>query len=70
MTTYEQIRILCVHIGVSLSEFARIINHTTQNFNAKLNRNTITQDEIKQIASTLNVTYEQYFLLPNGDRIE
>ena len=40
MTTSEQIRVLCVRTGVSLSELARRINQTPQNFNAKLKRNT------------------------------
>ena len=48
MTTSEQIRVLCVRTGVSLSELARRINQTPQNFNAKLKRNTITQDELNQ----------------------
>ena len=50
MTTSEQIRVLCVRTGVSLSELARRLNQTPQNFNAKLKRNTITQDELNQIA--------------------
>ena len=70
MTTSEQIRVLCVRSGVSLSELARRINQTPQNFNAKLKRNTITQDELNQIARILNVTYEQYFVLGNGDLIK
>ena len=70
MTTSEQIRVLCVRSGISLSELARRINQTPQNFNAKLKRNTITQDELIQIAQVLNSTYEQYFVLPNGDKVE
>lgn len=70
MTTSEQIRVLCVRSGISLSELARRINQTPQNFNAKLKRNTITQDELIQIAQVLNATYEQYFVLPNGDKVE
>lgn len=70
MTTSEQIRVLCVRSGISLSELARRINQTPQNFNAKLKRNTITQDELMQIAQVLNATYEQYFVLPNGDKVE
>ena len=70
MTTSEQIRVLCVRTGVSLSELARRINQTPQNFNAKLNRNTITQDELNQIAKALDVTYEQYFVLGNGELIK
>lgn len=50
MTTSEQIRVLCVRSGVSLSELARRINQTPQNFSVKLKRNTVTQDELNQIA--------------------
>ena len=47
MTTSEQIRVLCVRTGVSLSELAR-----------------------RQIAKALNVTYEQYFVLRNGEIVK
>lgn len=57
MTTSEQIRVLCVRSGVSLSELARRINQTPQNFSVKLKRNTVTQDELNQIANVLNVKY-------------
>ena len=70
MTTSEQIRVLCVRRGVSLSELARRINQTPQNFNTKLKRNTITQDELNQIAKALDVTYEQYFVLGNGELVK
>ena len=70
MTTSEQIRVLCVRTGVSLSELVRRINQTPQNFNAKLKRNTITQDELNQIAKALDVTYEQYFVLGNGELVK
>ena len=70
MTTSEQIRVLCVRTGVSLSELARRIEQTPQNFNAKLKRNTITQDELNQIAKALDVTYEQYFVLSNGEQVK
>ena len=70
MTTSEQIRVLCVRTGVSVSELARRINQTPQNFNAKLKRNTITQDELNQITKALNVTYEQYFVLGNGELVK
>ena len=70
MTTSEQIRVLCVRTGVSLSELARRINQSPQNFNAKLKRNTVTQDELNNIADSLGVTYEHYFVLTNGERVE
>lgn len=70
MTTSEQIRVLCVRTGISLSELARKLNQTPQNFNAKLKRNTVTQDELNQIAKVLNATYEQYFVLSNGEQVK
>ena len=70
MTTSEQIRVLCVRTGVSLSELARRINQSPQNFNAKLKRNTITQDELNRIADALGVTYEHYFVLSNGEHVK
>ena len=70
MTTSDELRVLCVRTGVSLSELARRINQTPQNFNAKLKRNTITQDELNQIAKVLGATYEQYFVLANGDQVK
>ena len=70
MKTSEQVKVLCVRSGVSLSELARRINQSPQNFNAKLKRNTLTQSELEKIAFAVNATYEQYFLLPNGDKIE
>lgn len=70
MTTSEQIRVLCVRTGISLSELARRINQTPQNFNAKLKRNTVTQEELNQIAKVLDVKYEQYFVLANGEQVK
>lgn len=70
MTTSEQIRVLCVRAGISLSELARRIDQTPQNFNAKLKRNTVAQEELNQIAKVLGATYEQYFVLPNGEQIK
>ena len=70
MTTAEQIRVLCVRTGVSQSELARRIDQTPQNFNAKLKRNSLTQNELNQIAKALGVTFRQYFVLANGELVE
>ncbi len=70
MKTSELIRVLCVRKNVSLSELARRVNQTPQNFSAKLKRNTITHSELLQIAQVLGVKYEQYFLLEDGECIK
>ncbi len=70
MTTSEQVRVLCVRTGVSLAELARRIDQTPQNLNAKLKRNSLTQNELHEIANALGVTFRQYFVLTNGDLVE
>ena len=70
MNTSEQVRVLCVRVGISLSELARKINQSPQNFNAKLRRNSLTEEEIHQIAEALGVRYEHYFVLSNGEQVK
>lgn len=70
MTTAEQIKVLCVRMNISISELARRIGNSPQNFSAKLKRGTITDKELVEIADVLNITYEQTFTLPNGEKIE
>lgn len=69
MSTSELIKVLCVRMGISVSELARKLNQSPQNFNAKLKRNSVTQLELTQIAEVLGIRYEQAFILPNGDKI-
>lgn len=70
MTTSEQIKVLCVRMGISVAELARKIGQSPQNFNAKLKRGTITEKELIQIADILGISYEQTFTLPNGEKIK
>lgn len=70
MTTAEQIKVLCVRMDISISELARRIGQSPQNFSAKLKRGTITDTELVKIADKLNISYEQSFTLPNGEKIK
>lgn len=70
MTTTEQIKVLCVRMGISAAELARQIGQSPQNFSAKLKRGTITEKELIKIANILGIYYEQSFTLPNGEKIE
>ena len=54
----------------NVSELARRIGQTQQNFNKKLKRETVTLDELKAIADVLGVRFEQEFVLPDGDEIK
>ena len=70
MTTAEMIKELCEQMNISVSELARRIGQTPQNFNKKLQRETVTLDELKAIADVLGVKFEQAFILPDGYEIK
>ena len=64
------IKKLCEQMNISVSELARRIGQTPQNFNKKLKRETVTLDELKAIAVVLGVKFVQGFVLPGGDEIK
>ena len=70
MTTSDMIRELCDRMDISLAELCRRIGQTPQNFNKKLQRGTVSSEEMAKIAEVLDVGYEQAFVLPSGIRIE
>ena len=70
MTTAEMIKELCEQMNISVSELARRIGQTPQNFNKKLKRETVTLDELKAIADVLDIKFEQAFILPDGYEIK
>lgn len=70
MTTSDMIRELCDRMNISLAELCRRIGQTPQNFNKKLQRGTISSEEMAKIAEVLDIGYEQAFVLPDGIRIE
>lgn len=70
MTTSDMIRELCEKKNISLAELCRRIGQTPQNFNKKLQRGTVSFEEMVKIAEVLDVQYEQAFVLSNGKRIQ
>ncbi|HFI0287977.1 TPA: helix-turn-helix domain-containing protein [Streptococcus suis] len=70
MTTAEMITELCEQMNISVSELARRIGQTPQNFNKKLKRKTVSLDELKAVADVLGVKFEQSFILPEGNEIK
>lgn len=69
MTTSDMVRELCVKQNISLAELCRRIGQTPQNFNKKLQRGTVSFEEMMKIAEALGVGYEQAFVLPDGNKI-
>lgn len=70
MTTSDMIRELCEKQNISLAELCRRIGQTPQNFNKKLQRGTVSFEEMMKIAEALGVGYEQAFVLPDGSEIK
>ena len=60
----------CGRKDISIAALARMINESSQNLNAKLKRNTVTDEEIELICAALGVKYRRFFEMENGERIE
>lgn len=69
MATSEQVKILCVKLGISVSELARLYGSSPQAFSQKLKRDGFTPAELKEVAKAVGCTYESAFSLPNGEKI-
>lgn len=69
MKTSDMIKELCNKKNISVSELARRIGQTPQNFGKKLKRDTVSFEEMIAIAEALNVKYEQAFVLADETKI-
>lgn len=69
MTASDMVRELCRKQNISISELARNMGQSPQNFNKKLHRGTVSFDEMVVIANVLDVKYVQMFMLADGTKI-
>lgn len=69
MATSDLVKELCKQKNVSISELARMIGQSRQNLNKKINRDTLTLEELSQIADALGARFEQAFIFPDGSVI-
>ncbi len=69
MSTSNLIKELCKEKNISISELARRIGQTPQNFGKKLKRETVSTEELMQIADVLGVTFEQSYILESGEKL-
>lgn len=69
MNLSEQIKVLCVRSNISVSELARRVGTSPQNFSAKLKRETFTVSDLEKIAKAVKCTFERKFILENGDKV-
>lgn len=69
MAVSEQIKILCVKLGISVSELARLYGSSPQAFSQKMKRERFTPDELKKIAAAAGCKFESSFILADGDKV-
>ena len=70
MTTAKLIKFLYKQQNISVAGLGRRIGQSRKNLYKKLQRDTLTIDEIKQIADALGVKFEQSFTLPGGEQFK
>ena len=68
MKTSDMIKELYNKKNISVSDLARRIGQTPKNFGKNLKRDTVTLEELKQIADVMEVTCEQSFVFPMENR--
>lgn len=70
MTTSDMVKELCERMDISVSELARRIGQSPQNFYKKLRRDTVRLEELIEIADVLGITFEQRFVFEDGKYIQ
>lgn len=65
----EQIKILLIKKGMTITDLAKLINTSTQNLSNKLKRDDFKMSELKEIAGALDVGFETYFVMEDGTKI-
>ena len=69
MNTSDAVKAACKAQGISLSELAKRLGQSRQNLYNKLRRNSLSGQELQQIASAIGVSFNQAFILQDGIQI-
>ena len=69
MTIEEQVKVLCVRSGISVSELARRLGTSPQNFNGKLHRESLSVIDMERIAKVTGTQFRREFVRENGETI-
>lgn len=67
--TQQQIAAAAGWAGLSLAELARRVGMSPQNFNNKLNRESLTRSDMERIAAALGCEWRAVFVFPGGKEI-
>ena len=66
MTIAQKISMALSYRGMSQSELARQLDTTPQNLSQKIKRNTLTKEELEEIAKILGCVWKAEFEFPDG----
>lgn len=65
----EKIRYALIKQKMSIGELATKTGQSRQNLSNKLSRGKFTTQELEEIAAALGVSFEAYFVMPNGEKV-
>lgn len=66
MTIEQKVKMALSYSGVSQAELARRMGTTPSNLNQKVKRNTLTKEELEQIATALGGIWKAEFVFEDG----
>ncbi|MDY3984153.1 helix-turn-helix domain-containing protein [Dysosmobacter sp.] len=69
MTIEQKMKMALAYSGISQAELARRIGTTPSNLNQKVKRNTLTNEELEQIAVALGGAWRAEFVFNDGTTI-
>ena len=69
MTIEQKLKMALAYAGISQAELARRLGTTPSNLNQKVKRNTLTNEELEQIAAALGCSWRAEFVLQDGTTI-
>lgn len=70
MQLNDSIKLFCLKYGISQSELARRLNKSPQAFSQKVNRGTLSLDDLEEIAIVTDCKLECSFVLRTGETIK
>lgn len=66
MTIEQKLKMALSYAGISQAELARRLETTPQNLNLKVKRNTLTKEDMEQIAGALGGSWRAEFVFEDG----
>lgn len=69
MTTEQMLKMALTYKGTSQAELARRLGTTPSNLNQKVKRNTLTREDLEQIAQMLDAEFVCHFRFADGTEI-